>query len=336
MLTDVERQPGSHTDHLLIVPGATHGKSLLNEIQLAFPRSQILQGNVNLPQKPEVCVFHGMFNPINIKLLDLFASQGTKIIWSVWGGDLYRLDPLNLPNWTKKLYGIIAPDLDTDLLMHYEGMLFFSPNFYMPKTPKVERPKSPSAFDLQIIVGNSGDPSNRHEEVLQVLMKSKLNLLISIPLAYNTHPDYRAQLDILVGSSSFSHEVNFIDSLLAADRYSELFSRSDLAIYHHPRQQGMGSMRLAVRAGCPITLDFEVPSSSESKVRINPCLSGLIKMGATSFFDTRMLLENFSDDLLKQLAKPLRTAEAKTNSDENMQVADYLRLLHVTNRYEKR
>lgn len=335
MLSEVEQHPRFHIDHLLIVPGATHGRSVLDEIRQIFPRSKILQGNINFLTKIELCIFHGMFLPINFKLIQYFNSIGIKLIWVVWGGDLYRYSKGNFPAWTQLLFGIIGSELDSDLLDDFDGLLFSSPNFYMPKNEITRQKISPSQFDLEIIVGNSGDPSNRHREILETLRKSKLNLLIRIPLAYNAAPNYRAELEEITASNAFSHEVLFQNSLMSTDDYALQFAQSDLAIYHHPRQQAVGSMRLAVKAGCGVALDFEIPAHDGS-LRINPSLPNLIKMGATKFYDTNLLLNNFSDELLMQVSKGNSTFRAKVNSDESMQVKDYIRLISITSRYDKK
>jgi len=336
MLAEVARESRSHVDHLIVLPGATHGKSVLAEIQTAFPNTQVLLGNITLPNELSVCIFHGMFNPVNFKLIDYFKAKNAKLIWSTWGGDLYRLNPHALPDWTKKLFGVIIAELDSDLLRNYEGLVFSSPNFYMPKLHVCDKKRGKTSdCDLKMIVGNSGDPSNRHKDVLNVLMKSQIKLSITIPFAYNGSAGYKSSIIDEIDVNNSLHNIQFIDHLMPIDEYADLFLNSDLAIYHHSRQQGFGSMRLAAKAGCAIALDFEVKSAEDAN-RINPCLSSLVKMGANNFFDTQLLLDNFSDDLLKQIATRVPAEKIKSNSDEALQIIDYLRLLAVTNGYEKR
>lgn len=335
MLREVEQCPRFHTDLLYVVPGATHGRSVLNEIRQIFPRSQILQGTINFPAKIDLCIFHGMFLPINFKLISHFASLGIKLIWTVWGADLYRYSKGSLPEWTQFLFGIIGSELDSDLLVEFDGLLFSSPNFYMPKNEINRRGVRANEFDLEIIVGNSGDPSNRHKEILNKLRQSKLKLLIRIPLAYNTAPNYRAELEEITSSYAFDHKVLFQDSLMAPDEYALQFAQSDLAIYHHPRQQAVGSIRLAVKAGCSVALDFEIPSHDGS-LRINPSLPNLVKMGATKFYDTNLLLKNFSDELLLNVSRGSSEFKRKRNSDESMQIKDYMRLVSIVSKYDKK
>ena len=93
---------------------------------------------------------------------------------------------------------------------------------------------------INILLGNSADPSNNHQEMLEKLLPYKNeNMAIYCPLSYGVR-DYAVQIEKL-GGELFGDKFKPLLEFMPFDKYIALLGQIDIAVFAHKRQQAMGN-----------------------------------------------------------------------------------------------
>ncbi|MBY5978947.1 TDP-N-acetylfucosamine:lipid II N-acetylfucosaminyltransferase [Ferrimonas balearica] len=211
--------------------------------------------------KSERVILHGLFDKFVIAGLFFQPWLLKKCFWLVWGADLYRQDLDGTSPWAPKVFfrrfvirnmGHIVTSIDGD----YEN----AKAWYKPKgrrlavytypsslyTPAVGTPKNDGV--IRILLGNSADPSNNHIEAFEHLKKyAQENIEIYSPLSYGV-PQYRDEV-CRVGKELFGDKFKPIVDFIQYDKYIELLSTIDIAVFNHDRQQAMSNTRMLLGMG---------------------------------------------------------------------------------------
>ena len=95
-----------------------------------------------------------------------------------------------------------------------------------------------------ILIGNSADPRNNHIDILNKLAKFKdKDLKLLLILAYGGTKDYVEEV-VSYAKSIFGDKVESLTSYLGFEEYMKLLNRTDICIFNHNRQQGLGTVNL--------------------------------------------------------------------------------------------
>ena len=93
---------------------------------------------------------------------------------------------------------------------------------------------------INILVGNSADPSNNHLEVFDKLEVFKdQDIKIYAPLSYGNQT--YAKKVIEEGKKQFGDKFEPLTDMMPFDQYLEFLGLIDVAIFNHKRQQAMGN-----------------------------------------------------------------------------------------------
>ncbi|WP_226670490.1 TDP-N-acetylfucosamine:lipid II N-acetylfucosaminyltransferase [Metabacillus litoralis] len=253
-------KPEDHSFAVLTPSKEKEFNSVHKNINYIYKKLPSLLSLIKLMYKSERILLHGLFNKKIIILLFLQPWLLKKCNWIVWGGDLYcysnKRDKIkdkliemmrrkiirNLRNITTLVKG------DYNLAVKWYGTnakynhgVYVNPInlHYLDSMPHLNK----TDMDiLNIQVGNSGNPSNQHIEVLKSLKKfRKENIKIYLPLSYGGSEEYIKEV-IEFGYKVFGG--NFVPLLkfLKADEYAKYLSSIDIAIFNHNRQQGLGNI----------------------------------------------------------------------------------------------
>jgi hypothetical protein len=96
--------------------------------------------------------------------------------------------------------------------------------------------------DLKFMIGNSGDPSNLHHEMIDYLTRFKNhNIKVFCPLSYGGSKEYRDSI-VKLGKSAFGENFVALTSHLGKEEYGRFLNSIDIAIMNHKRQQGLGNI----------------------------------------------------------------------------------------------
>ncbi len=122
----------------------------------------------------------------------------------------------------------------------YHECLMYPSNVFDPQILQKKEAGKKSHPGLNILVGNSADPSNHHIEVLEQLLPYKdQDIKIHVPLSYGDQD--HAQQVINQGKQWFGDKFVPLTSFMALDQYLCFLKNVDIAIFKHERQQAMGN-----------------------------------------------------------------------------------------------
>lgn len=220
--------------------------------------------------KAEKIIVHGLFHPKTLLLLALNPWVLGKCHWVIWGGDLYRKRKNN------SLQAILYEKLRAfvirrfgHLITHIEGDYRLAQQWYGARGKWHECFMYPSNLyqeasiqllpheGINILLGNSADPSNNHIEVLEKLKScSGENIKIYCPLSYGDQSHAQRVSDY--GESLFGDKFIPLRNFMPLEEYNKLLAIIDVAIFNHNRQQGMGNIVGLVGLGKKVYLRNDI------------------------------------------------------------------------------
>lgn len=201
-------------------------------------------------------ILHSLASPYLLIYLWLFPSLGKKTFWVIWGKDLYFYHTLEKKRLYHRVYEffrklaikkikhiITFTKGDYDLALKWYGCdadwyqsFMYTSNLYKD----IECTKNQQT-DIIILVGNSADPSNHHEEIFGVLESFKNEAIqIIAPLSYGDKS--YAQTVMAMGKKKFGEKFIALEQLLPINEYNKLLANVDIGIFAHKRQQAMGNI----------------------------------------------------------------------------------------------
>ena len=178
-----------------------------------------------------------------------------KCYWVIWGGDLYSfMFPKNSLKYKLKemIRGFVIKRIgflltyvkgDVDLARRHYGArgeyietIGYLSNVIPSNIPVSENNKK----NINILVGNSADPTNNHFDALDKLAKFKNeDIQIYVPLSYGDK-DYAKKV-IHYGSSLFGDKFIGITEFIPYKEYMLFLKDINIAVFNHQRQQAMGN-----------------------------------------------------------------------------------------------
>lgn len=207
-------------------------------------------------QHAEKIILHGLFSSHLLYVLALQPWLLKKCHWVIWGGDLYvhQAEVKDL-RWKKNEFfrrlviqrlGYLLTYIPGDVALarqwygatgQYQECLMYTSNIFKEL---VIPPKTGSV--VNILVGNSADPTNNHLEVFEKLAAFKSeNIMIYCPLSYGGVDGGYAKQTAEKGTAMFGDRFVALTNFMPFTKYLEFLGQIDIAIFAHKRQQGMGN-----------------------------------------------------------------------------------------------
>ena len=203
-------------------------------------------------------IMHGLFNWHVVVILFFMPWLLRKCYWVMWGGDLY-VHQLGKKNWQWKISEFFRRPVikniavftttvpgDYDLAKEWYGIkskfihnLMYSSHLSRDGGAIICTEEKDEHVYIQ--VGNSSDPGNNHEEILNYLSKFKEEKIkVFCPLSYGSE-SHRDKI-LKKGRELLGDKFYPMTELLSFAEYNKYMACIDVAIFNHDRQQAMGNI----------------------------------------------------------------------------------------------
>lgn len=206
--------------------------------------------------KAEKIILHGLFSSHLFYILAFQPWLLKKCCWVIWGGDLYVRDTREKDwRWVKNEFfrkivfsniSLITTTVPGDYKLvkkWYKTKARFVQNlmYYSHLARQISSERISKEKSVVIQIGNSGDSSNNHKELIDKLSNCKnTNFIVYAPLSYGDEKHISE-----VKSYGFNKLGTFfvpITEFMPFLKYTEYLRSIDVAIFNHRRQQGMGNL----------------------------------------------------------------------------------------------
>lgn len=234
---------------------------------------------------------HGQFNSSLWLAMLTGKIYPARISWHVWGADLYeesrRLSHRLFYLLRRRAQGQVGCVFAThgDLACYRQqhpsvsvSLLYF-PTRLAENIVRMEKAEAGNR-PLTLLVGNSGDPSNRHCQALRSIHHQFGSAVQIIePMGYPTGNDAYIATVRAEGARYFSEgQVRILTEQLAFNDYLALLLECDAGYFLFRRQQGIGTLSLLIQLGLPFILS-----------RHNPFCQDLIAQQVPLLYDDDLL-----------------------------------------------
>jgi len=201
-----------------------------------------------------------------------------KSTWIIWGGDVFIYKQKNknfrhrifeflrrqiIPHFTE-IASFVEEDAREAIRVyksnaHYVPILYPIPvNLNNLKNLKKEKKSN----TINILIGNSADPSNNHIEMLEMLSTfAKQDISIYCPLSYYGDQNYIG-LIIEKGKELFKDRFIPLTAMMTTQEYAEFMNDMDIAIMNHNRQQGLGNILPLLYLGKKVYIRSDISTFS--------------------------------------------------------------------------
>jgi len=202
-------------------------------------------------------ILHGLFNIKIVVILALCPWLHRKCYWVLWGGDLYvKRNGKRTFSWKVKeffrgpvirrfraIVTTVPGDFDLAKKWYSTKAKFIHSLMYSSHVAReIKSSNEMSKEQLNIQVGNSADPENRHLEVFKGLKRllSNEDFYVYCPLSYGNAEYARAMKGM--GEGMFGRRFYPLVEFMSFDDYNDYLSKINVAIFNHRRQQAMGNI----------------------------------------------------------------------------------------------
>lgn len=216
-------------------------------------------------------ILHGLWDQSIIRLLTAQPWLLKKCYWVIWGGDLYtyQLGKKNIRWWWNEVFRRFVIKRIGHFITHINGDYELTKKWYgangkwhecfmYPSNLYQETSTQSQPHDgINILLGNSADPSNNHVEILENLkLHAGEKITIYCPLSYGDL-EYAHKVTSF-GTTHFGEKFIALRDFMPINEYAHMLSKIDIAIFNHKRQQGMGNIITLLGMGKKVYLRKEI------------------------------------------------------------------------------
>lgn len=228
-------------------------------IHFLLGEEEFLSSYQEIREYANLIIFHQF--PFYEKLLNFLKEEldeiTRKIMWYIWGGDLYFFQQMNqfknnnvplIEQLRKEIiprFGYIGcwnrHDFDV-LKAHYGTQGEFFQAYYSTDIDlkKIIQTISYSTYKKNILIGNSGNPSNNHIQLIESISHlKKHNIHLYLIFSYGGEKIYYKNVKETL-NQYFKGKYTIIYEFMDYIKYTTFLNQIDVCIMHQERQQGAG------------------------------------------------------------------------------------------------
>lgn len=214
---------------------------------------------------------HGQFNPYLWVALLTGQLQRHQCHWHIWGADLYQESRALkfklfylMRRWAQgRVASVWATLGDLNYYQQRYPQVTTSPLYFPTKMPEIFPASSGTAADqpLRILLGNSGDASNRHcQGLAHIAEQFGQQVEIVIPMGYPDNNDAYIQQVAAQAARLFpSSQVTVLTHKLGFEEYVDWLKSCQLGYFIFARQQGIGTLSLLIAQNIPFVISRNNP-----------------------------------------------------------------------------
>lgn len=224
-------------------------------------------------EKSKQIILHQLNQPILMLNLLLFYPQCfEKIVWSVWGGDIYPLSKNSvkryfiektrekaiskielITSYIKGDYNIILNNYKTKA--RYVKSKYPSPISVSKIINLLQQSDNSKSSTVKIIISNSAAYENNHLKTLEILSKYKdHDIKIIAVLSYGGDSNYINEV-INYGKSIFNDKFEPIVNYMNFDDYLNFINKIDVCVFNYNLQAGLGNLYLLLAMKKKVFID---------------------------------------------------------------------------------
>lgn len=254
---DFMQQNFDMEDHRFIVHRAQENGDLPEKINI-HPCPHILKRIFFVMREMRMAkkiIIHGLFSSHILFIMLLQPWVLRRCYWAIWGADLYSY--VSHSKGVKWRAGVLMKKLIIPrvghFITHIKGDYELAQQWYgakgqwhdcfmYPSNLFKDHQLTPQPHDgINILLGNSATPSNNHLDAMERFRAiADQNIRIYCPLSYGDTA-YADQVT-RAGREIFGDKFIALREFLPLERYLELLSKIDVAVFNHDRQQAVGNI----------------------------------------------------------------------------------------------
>jgi hypothetical protein len=226
-----------------------------------------------LMHQADKIILHGLFYSNLVRFLALQPWLLKKCYWVMWGGDLYchQLRVRGFRSDVNEAIRVFVIKRIGHFVTYIQGDYELAQQWYGAKGEHHNCLMYPSNLykeyvlpskqgdAVNIMVGNSADPTNNHAEVFEKLKPYKdQNIQIFCPLSYGLI-EYAERMAKL-GKELFGDKFTPLLDFMPFEKYLELLGNIDIAVFAHKRQQAMGNLISLLGLGKKVFMRDDITS----------------------------------------------------------------------------